>query len=112
MVIVGTENLRTGLFFTTPSKLWPTFMAYKMGILPSYKGLFLGGSSRDLFCWLFPGGGSIPSPRALKVLTVQRHQQPRYSKVEPKKLINIKAFSLDRVLEMDPEFMDTETWRS
>lgn len=32
----------------------------------------------------------------------------QYSKVEPNKLINIKAFSLDRVLEMDPEFMDTE----
>lgn len=32
----------------------------------------------------------------------------QYSKVEPKKLINISAFSLDRVLEMDPEFMDTE----
>ena len=28
--------------------------------------------------------------------------------MEPKKLINISAFSLDRVLEMDPEFMDTE----
>eukprot|EP00438_Fugacium_kawagutii_P033948 Skav211154 [mRNA] locus=scaffold413:383320:400430:+ [translate_table: standard] len=32
----------------------------------------------------------------------------QYSKVEPKKLINISAFSLERVLEMDPEFMDTE----
>lgn len=31
-----------------------------------------------------------------------------YSKVEPRKLININAFSLDRVLEMDPQFMDTE----
>ena len=28
--------------------------------------------------------------------------------MEPQKLININAFSLDRVLEMDPEFMDTE----
>eukprot|EP00438_Fugacium_kawagutii_P033693 Skav201149 [mRNA] locus=scaffold2068:227148:234695:+ [translate_table: standard] len=32
----------------------------------------------------------------------------QYSKVEPRKLINISAFSLERVLEMDPEFMDTE----
>merc|ERR1712083_1048480 len=31
-----------------------------------------------------------------------------YSKVSPKSLINIKAFSLQRVLEFDPEFMDTE----
>ena len=30
------------------------------------------------------------------------------AQVEPKKLININAFSLDRVLEMDPQFMDTE----
>eukprot|EP00392_Amoebophrya_sp_AT5.2_P019045 g19737.t1 len=30
------------------------------------------------------------------------------SKVDPKKLLNVGAFDLNRVLEMDPEFMDTE----
>ncbi len=30
------------------------------------------------------------------------------SKVDPKNLIGINAFSLDRVTEMDPEFLDTE----
>jgi len=32
----------------------------------------------------------------------------KYSQVEAKKLINLNAFNLDRVLEMDPEFLDTE----
>jgi len=31
-----------------------------------------------------------------------------YSVIDPAKLIGIKAFSLDRVLDMDPEFMKTE----
>merc|ERR1719230_1161968 len=30
------------------------------------------------------------------------------SQVDPKKLINISGFSLERVLEMDPEFMNTD----
>ena len=85
------------------------FMAYKMGILPTYKGVFLResvgiyffGSSLEVEASHPP---NLPSERSAII--------PRYSKVEPKKLINIKAFSLDRVLEMDPEFMDTETWRS
>ena len=32
----------------------------------------------------------------------------QYSKIDPQKLINLKAFSLERVLEMDPEFLNTE----
>jgi len=32
----------------------------------------------------------------------------QHSKVDPAKLIGIKAFSIDRVLEMDPEFMNTD----
>ena len=40
-------------------------------------------------------------PRRLRMLKVERSFAFR-------KLINISAFSLDRVLEMDPEFMDTE----
>jgi len=31
-----------------------------------------------------------------------------YSKVDPKQLLNIGAFSLDRVLEMDPEFLESD----
>ena len=31
-----------------------------------------------------------------------------HSKVDPMSLINIQAFSLDRVTEMDPEFLDTD----
>lgn len=31
-----------------------------------------------------------------------------HSKVDPKKLINLKSFSLERVLEFDPSFLDTE----
>eukprot|EP00929_Paragymnodinium_shiwhaense_P101320 TRINITY_DN6431_c0_g1_i2.p1 TRINITY_DN6431_c0_g1~~TRINITY_DN6431_c0_g1_i2.p1 ORF type:complete len:430 (-),score=132.66 TRINITY_DN6431_c0_g1_i2:400-1689(-) len=32
----------------------------------------------------------------------------QYSQVEPSKLINIGAFTLDKVLEMDPEFLNTD----
>mmetsp|Transcript_53268 Transcript_53268/g.127417 ORF Transcript_53268/g.127417 Transcript_53268/m.127417 type:complete len:394 (-) Transcript_53268:120-1301(-) len=32
----------------------------------------------------------------------------QHSKVDPAKLLGINAFSLDRVLEMDPEFMNTD----
>jgi len=32
----------------------------------------------------------------------------QHSQVEPSKLINIEAFSLDKVLEMDPEFLKTD----
>lgn len=32
----------------------------------------------------------------------------QYSQVEPAKLINIKAFALEKVLEMDPEFLKTD----
>jgi len=32
----------------------------------------------------------------------------RYSEVEASKLINIGAFKLEKVLEMDPEFLDTD----
>jgi len=32
----------------------------------------------------------------------------QHSKVDPRALININAFSLERVLEFDPEFMDTD----
>ncbi|CAE7382966.1 CBWD2 [Symbiodinium natans] len=32
----------------------------------------------------------------------------QHSQVDPTKLLGVNAFSLDRVLEMDPEFMDTE----
>jgi len=32
----------------------------------------------------------------------------QHSKVDPKCLVNINAFSLERVLEFDPEFMDTD----
>mmetsp|Transcript_2728 Transcript_2728/g.8797 ORF Transcript_2728/g.8797 Transcript_2728/m.8797 type:complete len:421 (+) Transcript_2728:99-1361(+) len=32
----------------------------------------------------------------------------QHSQVEPSKLINIEAFSLDKVLEMDPEFLNTD----
>jgi len=32
----------------------------------------------------------------------------QYSKVDPKHLINVNAFSLDRVLEMDSEFLNTD----
>jgi len=32
----------------------------------------------------------------------------QHSKVDPKELINVKAFSLDRVLEMDSEFLNTD----
>eukprot|EP00927_Polykrikos_kofoidii_P031341 TRINITY_DN2697_c0_g1_i2.p1 TRINITY_DN2697_c0_g1~~TRINITY_DN2697_c0_g1_i2.p1 ORF type:complete len:397 (+),score=78.31 TRINITY_DN2697_c0_g1_i2:68-1258(+) len=32
----------------------------------------------------------------------------QHSRVDPKALINISAFSLERVLELDPEFMDTD----
>jgi len=31
-----------------------------------------------------------------------------HSKVDPKELLNIKAFELDRVLDFDPEFLDEE----
>jgi len=34
--------------------------------------------------------------------------QSEYSKVEPSKLINISAFALEKVLEMDPEFLNTD----
>ena len=40
--------------------------------------------------------------------TVSKHDFLTSLQVDPKKLININAFSLDRVLEMDPQFMDTE----
>jgi len=33
----------------------------------------------------------------------------QHSQVEPSKLINIDAFSLDKALEMDPEFLNTES---
>lgn len=32
----------------------------------------------------------------------------RHSKVDPKHLINLNAFDLERVLQMDPEFLDTD----
>uniref|UniRef100_A0A6U6U3Q7 CobW C-terminal domain-containing protein n=1 Tax=Alexandrium andersonii TaxID=327968 RepID=A0A6U6U3Q7_9DINO len=32
----------------------------------------------------------------------------QYGQVEPKKLINIQAFALEKVLEMDPEFLKTD----
>ena len=32
----------------------------------------------------------------------------QYSKVDPEKLINLKSFSLQRVLEFDPEFLNTD----
>merc|ERR1712232_1279062 len=39
------------------------------------------------------------------VAEIYRTQQ---SKVDPKHLINLKSFSLQRVLEFDPEFLDTQ----
>merc|ERR1719327_1171034 len=39
--------------------------------------------------------------------TVQIHR-PQQSKVDPKLLIGINAFSLEKTLEMDPEFLNTE----
>ena len=41
-------------------------------------------------------------------ITVSNYRFLTGAQVEPRKLININAFSLDRVLEMDPQFMDTE----
>merc|ERR1712003_389071 len=32
----------------------------------------------------------------------------QYGKIEPKRLINIRAFAIDKVLEMDPEFLNTD----
>lgn len=34
--------------------------------------------------------------------------QTKYSKVDPQKLLNIGAFDVDRVVEMDPEFLNTD----
>eukprot|EP00971_Amphidinium_carterae_P027578 543375-Amphidinium_carterae.1 len=32
----------------------------------------------------------------------------QHSKIDPKLLLNVGAFSLERVLEMDPEFLNTD----
>ncbi|KAJ8601667.1 hypothetical protein CTAYLR_007464 [Chrysophaeum taylorii] len=35
-------------------------------------------------------------------------ERTTHSKIDPNKLINIQAFSLERVVDMDPEFLDTD----
>lgn len=34
--------------------------------------------------------------------------QSQYSKVHPDKILGVEAFKLQKVLEMDPEFLNTE----
>ncbi|GMI03952.1 hypothetical protein TrLO_g6707 [Triparma laevis f. longispina] len=46
--------------------------------------------------------------RLRKLNPVAQFYRCQQSKVEPKNLIGINAFSLSRVTEMDPEFLDTE----
>jgi len=46
--------------------------------------------------------------RLRKLNPVVQFYRCQQSKVEPKNLIGINAFSLSRVTEMDPEFLDTE----
>jgi len=46
--------------------------------------------------------------RVRKINPTVQILRSQYSKVDPKLLINVNAFSLDRVLEMDSEFLNTD----
>ena len=55
-----------------------------------------------------PNGGGDCADTKITINPGAKVVRCQYSKVDPKMMIGIQAFDLDKTLEMDPEFLDTE----